>query len=154
MSDLLEEVLAAQGLRSVTWMVRLSSAWPEIVGPLLAGKTSPVKLRNRVLTVLVQNHAWAQELQLRKPALLERINGILEGGKAMDIRFAVGSLPSAEPEEPDVGPASGNLLPAAEPEGVAGVADPETREILRSLARKAASRKPRDGPGEGPGRIP
>jgi predicted nucleic acid-binding Zn ribbon protein len=138
-SDLLEEVLAAQGLRSVTWMVRLSSAWPGIVGPLLAGKTSPVKLRNRVLTVLVHNHAWAQELQLRKPDLLERINGILEGGKATDIRFAVGPLPSAEPEEPEGLPAIGNL-PAAEPEGVTGVADPETREILRSLARKALSR--------------
>ncbi len=140
MSVLLEEVLAAQGLHSVTWMVRLSSAWPEIVGPLLAGKTSPVKLKNRVLTVLVHNHAWAQELQLRKPALLERINGILEGGKAMDIRFAVGPLPSAEPEEPEARPESGNLPAAAEPEGVAAVADPETREILRSLARKAFSR--------------
>jgi predicted nucleic acid-binding Zn ribbon protein len=140
MSDLLEEVLAAQGLGSVTWMVRLSSAWPEIVGPLLAGKTSPVKFKNRVLTVLVHNHAWAQELQLRKPALLERINGILEGGKTMDIRFAVGPLPCAEPEEPEALPASGNLPPAIEPEGVSGVADPETREILRSLARKAFSR--------------
>lgn len=138
-SDLLEEVLSAQGLRSVTWMVRLSSAWPEIVGPLLAGKTSPVKLRNRVLTVLVHNHAWAQELQLRKPDLLERINGILEGGMALDIRFAVGPLPAAEPEEPDALPASG-ALPVAEPEGVDGVADPETREILRSLARKAFMR--------------
>lgn len=138
-SDLLEEVLSAQGLRSVTWMVRLSSAWPEIVGPILSGKTSPVKLRNGVLTVLVHNHAWAQELQLRKPDLLERINGILEGGKAVDIRFAVGPLPSAEPEESGP-PAIGNLPPAAEPEGVADVADPETREILRSLARKAYSR--------------
>jgi predicted nucleic acid-binding Zn ribbon protein len=141
-SDLLEAVLAAQGLHSVTWMVRISSAWPEIVGPLLAGKTSPVKLRNRVLTVLVHNHAWAQELQLRKPALLERINGILASGKATDIRFVVGPLPAAEPEEPEARPADANLPPAAEPEGIAGVADPETREILRSLARKAASRKP------------
>lgn len=139
-SDLLEEVLSAQGLRSVTWMVRLSSAWPEIVGPILTGKTSPVKLRNGVLTVLVHNHAWAQELQLRKPDLLERINGILEGGKATDIRFAVGNLPSAEPEESEARPAVGNLPAAAEPEGVADVADPETREILRSLARKAFSR--------------
>jgi predicted nucleic acid-binding Zn ribbon protein len=141
-SDLLEEVLAAQGLRSVTWMVRLSSAWPGIVGPLLAGKTFPVKLRNRVLTVLVHNHAWAQELQLRKPDLLERINGILEGGKAADIRFMVGTLPAAETEEPEARPADANLPRAVEPEGIAGVADPETREILRSLARKAASRKP------------
>lgn len=142
-SDLLEEVLASHGLGTITWMVRLSAAWPEIVGPLLAGKTSPVRLRNRVLTVLVHNHAWAQELHLRKPALLDRINGILEGGKATDIRFAVGPLPAAEPEESEALPGNENLSRAAEPEGVDGVADPETRKILRSLARKAFSRSRR-----------
>jgi len=141
-SDVLEDVLAAQGLCSVTWMVRLSSAWPRIVGPLLSGKTSPARLKNRVLTVLVQNHAWAQELQLGKPALLERINGILENEKAEDIRFVVGPLPAAETGDPAAPHEGAILSPADEPEGVASVADPETRKILRSLARKAASRKP------------
>lgn len=139
-SDVLEGVLAAQGLHSVTWMVRLSSAWPELVGPLLAGKTCPARLKNRVLTVTVINHSWSQELQLRKPVLLERINGILEGEKASDIRFVVGPLPAAgndESEMPDGG-AAPETVP--DPEGIAGVADPETRNILRSLARKAASR--------------
>jgi predicted nucleic acid-binding Zn ribbon protein len=140
-SDVLEDVLAAQGLLSVAWMVRLSSAWPEIVGPLLSGKTYPAKLKNRVLTVTVLNHSWAQELQLRKPALLERINGILEGEKASDIRFVVGPLPAAGTEEPESPGAGAAPLPAAEPEGISCVADPETRKILRSLARKAASRK-------------
>jgi predicted nucleic acid-binding Zn ribbon protein len=141
-SDVLEEVLSAQGLCSVTWMVRLSSAWPQIVGPLLSGKTSPARLKNRVLTVLVQNHAWAQELQLGKPVLLERINRILENEKAEDIRFVVGPLPATEAGDP-VAPNEGAILsPADEPEGIAAVADPETRKILRSLARKAASRKP------------
>lgn len=140
-SDLLEEVLSAQGLRSVTWMVRLSSEWHEIVGPLLAGKTAPARLKNGVLTVLVRNHAWAQELQLRKPDLLDRINAV-RGGKARDIRFAVGPLPDPETEPPDARPENSNLPPPVDPEGVDDVADPETREILRSLARKAARRKP------------
>lgn len=141
-SDLLEEVLSAQGLRSVTWMVRLSSEWPEIVGPMLAGKTCPARLKNGVLTVLVRNHAWAQELQLRKPDLLDRINTVLGGGKARDIRFAVGPLPDAETEPPDARPEDANLPPPVDPEGVDDVADPETREILRSLARRAARRRP------------
>lgn len=139
-SDLLEEVLSGQGLRSVTWMVRLSSKWPEIVGPLLSGKTSPVRLKNGVLTVLVRNHAWAQELQLGKPDLLGRINVALEGGSARDIRFVVGALPDADPEPPKAPPQEAKLPPAADPEGIASVADPETREILRSLARKSALR--------------
>lgn len=139
-SELLEEVLSAQGLRSVTWIVRLCSQWPEIVGPLLSGKTFPVRLRNGVLTVLVQNHAWAQELQLRKPDLLERINAALGSGTARDIRFAVGPFPDGEKEEPEALPEEANFPADTEPEGISGVADPETREILRSLARKAYTR--------------
>jgi predicted nucleic acid-binding Zn ribbon protein len=139
-SDILEEVLAAQGLRSVTRMVRLREAWPEIVGPHLADKTSPDRLKNRVLTVLVRNHSWAQELQLRKPLLLDRINDVLAEEKAEDIRFAVGPIPGAETDEPNATPQGEPLPCAPEPEGIAAVSDPETRDILRSLARRAASR--------------
>jgi predicted nucleic acid-binding Zn ribbon protein len=140
-SDVLEDVLAAQGLHAVAWMVRLSSEWPQIVGPLLSGKTCPARLKNRVLTVTVLNHSWSQELQLMKPVLLERINGILEGEKASDIRFVVGPLPAAGADEPE-GIGDGALpVTIPEPEGIGEVADPETRIILRSLARKAASRK-------------
>lgn len=141
-SDLLEEVLSSQGLRSVAWMARLVSSWPEIVGPLLSGKTSPAKLRARVLTVLVLNHAWAQELQLRKQDLLDRIRAILGNEEVADIRFLVGPLPESEPEERKFPTGNENALPAAEPEGIAAIADPETREILRAVARKAATRKP------------
>jgi hypothetical protein len=76
-----------------------------------------------------------------KPVLLERINGILEGEKASDIRFVVGPLPAAGADEPE-GIGDGALpVTIPEPEGIGEVADPETRIILRSLARKAASRK-------------
>ena len=141
-SDLLEEVLSAQGLRSVTWMARLVSSWPEIVGPLLAGKTSPAKLRARILTVLVLNHAWAQELQMRKQDLLDRIRRILGNEEVADIRFLVGPLPDDGPGPLEYLPGSGNALPAAEPDGIQEIHDPETREILRAVARKAACRKP------------
>jgi predicted nucleic acid-binding Zn ribbon protein len=140
-SDLLDEVLSAQGLRSVTWMARLISSWPEIVGPLLSGKTSPARLRARVLTVLVQNHAWAQELQLRKQDLVDRIHRMLGNEEVADIRFLVGPIPDAEPAAREIPPENENTIPSAEPEGIAAIADPETREILRAVARKAASRK-------------
>jgi predicted nucleic acid-binding Zn ribbon protein len=141
-SELLEEVLSAQGLRSVVRMARLISSWPEIVGPLLSGKTSPVKLRARVLTVLVLNHAWAQELQLRKPDLLDRVRRVPGNEEVADIRFQVGPLPEAELDAREMSPGKEPAAPGAEPEGIAAIADPETREILRAVARKAASRKP------------
>src|SRR5512146_2094532 len=123
-------------------MSRLVSSWPEIVGPLLSGKTSPSKLRARVLTVLVLNHAWAQELQLGKQVLLDRIRRVLGNEEVADVRFLVGPLPDAEPEAREIPPGDDNTVPAVEPAGIAATADPETRETLRSVARKAASRKP------------
>jgi predicted nucleic acid-binding Zn ribbon protein len=140
-SDFLEECLAGQGLSSVVRMVRLRSAWPEIVGPLLSVKTSPSRLKNGVVTVIVQNHAWAQELQLKKPVLLEQANAVLGGGTVRDIRFTVGQLPAEEATEAETSPPMESPPFLPEPEGIAGVADPETRRILLSIARRIASLK-------------
>src|SRR4030065_677102 len=69
LSAILESILVdALGLPAAAIQVRLLRSWGEIVGPLLDGKTSPGKIRNGVLTVFVQNHAWAQELQLTRAA--------------------------------------------------------------------------------------
>lgn len=141
-SDFLEELLAGHGLSSVTWMVRLRAAWPKVVGPLLSRKTSPARMKNGVLTVLVRNHAWAQELQLKKPVLIAQANAALGTDSVKDIRFAVGPLPDEEGEDAETQPASKEPLPfVPEPEGIAGVADPETRRILHSIARRIASLK-------------
>jgi predicted nucleic acid-binding Zn ribbon protein len=152
LSTILETLLAdTLGLPAAAAQVRLLRSWGKIVGPLLGGKTSPGKIRNGVLTVFVRNHAWAQELQLSKPALLERIRSF-EGGDAIrEIRFAVDSgscpsdgaesLPGKEPSpaaEPSPHP-DGPLPP--DPGGLEEVRDPETREILRSISRKSSRRK-------------
>lgn len=140
-SDFLEECLAGQGLSSVVRMVRIRFAWPEIVGPLLSKKTSPSRLKNGVVTVIVQNHAWAQELQMKKPALLEEANAVLGTGTVRDIRFMVGSLPMEEEMETEVPPSMEPPPSLPDPEGIAGVPDPETRRILRSIAGRIASLK-------------
>lgn len=141
-SELLEEVLAAQGLPSVVWMVRISSGWPGIVGPILSGKSAPSKLKNGLLTVLVRDHSWAQELQFRKPILIRRIAEVLGEERVRDIRFETGPLPEAEtaeavPSEKSLSAGS----PVADPEGLSEIGDPEIRDILRSLSRKALSRR-------------
>ena len=150
LSTILESLLAdTLGLPAVAVQVRLLRSWEEIVGPLLGGRTAPGKIRNGVLTVFVRNHAWAQELQLSKPALLERIRSFAGKEAVREIRFAVdsGSCPT-EGMEPLRGrdPAPGA---AAEPDdplppdpgGLEEVRDPETREILRSINRKSSRRK-------------
>jgi hypothetical protein len=154
LSKVLESILVdALGLPAAATQVRLLRSWGEIVGPLLGGKTAPGKIRNGVLTVYVPNHAWAQELQLSQPALLEKIRSVAGEGKVREIRFTVGSgevlpavpaagsnfpLTNGKSPEADAGH---DLSPPFEPNGLEEVRDPETREILRSICRKSSRRK-------------
>jgi len=137
--DDLERYLAALGLPQVSFLVRLLKSWPDIVGPILAAKTAPAKFRNGILTIAVGNHAWAQELQLRKPDLLAKIAGATgPGSPVSDLRFVVGAVPeAAESPEPAQEPGT---PPAPDPEGLAAVPDAEVREILRAIARRLRPR--------------
>ncbi len=141
-SEFLEDALSSLGLSSVGWMVRIRSGWPGIVGPILSGNSFPARLKNGLLTVLVRDHSWAQELQLKKPLLIRGIAELLGEERVREIRFVTGPLPRAESEEavPQVEfPSADRSVP--DPEGLSRIGDPETREILRSISRKSSSRR-------------
>ncbi len=144
-----EKVLDALGLATVAAQARLARSWPEIVGPLLARKTCPARLKGGVLTVCAVSSAWAQELSLSRAVVLERIDAVLAPGKVRDVRVVVGPVPDGEgdaapPEEPRRdGDASAGEAPHPGPEGIKGVADAEMREILASLSRKAGKARER-----------
>jgi hypothetical protein len=135
----LERFLEALGVPQVSLLVSLHKAWPGIAGTLLAGKAYPLKFRNGVLTIGVRNHSWAQELQMSRPALLSKINDAL-GPKSpvTDLRFTVGPVEDGEPEAPSAEPPEAEA-PATgpDPEGLAGVADPEIRASLRAIHLRA-----------------
>jgi hypothetical protein len=151
LSTILDSVLAdTLRLPAAATQVRLLRSWKEIVGPLLSGKTAPGKVRNGVLTIFVPNHTWAQELQLSKPVLLEKIQSAAGREKVREIRFAVdsGNRPPVAPRTEEAGGPSGpgaearcDDSPALEPTGLDEVRDPETREILLSICRKLSRRK-------------
>jgi predicted nucleic acid-binding Zn ribbon protein len=77
--------------------------WPEVVGEMLAAKSWPDRYTRGTVWVAVQGSAWAQELRLMKPKILERLRD-MSGDPEMftDVRFGVRQLPVAEsePEEP------------------------------------------------------
>ncbi len=143
-----ERLLEAMGLSPIAAQARLAKAWEEIVGPLLAAKTCPAKLKGGVLTVCAVSPAWAQELSMFRSTVLERIDAVLGPGTVREVRVGVGPVPESgggaqppgETRPPGGGP--GASPPVPKPEGIDNVADSEMREILASLARKAASRKP------------
>ncbi len=147
LASILDSVLAdALGLPAAALQVRLARSWEQVVGPLLAAKTCPGRIRNGVMTVHVPNHAWAQELQLSTPALLGKIAAFAGEGTVREIRFSAAGA-YAPPAPGGQGPTdeeTGLREPPPspfEPSGLESVRDPETREILRSIGRKSAGRR-------------
>ena len=137
LSSILDAFLESLRIPHVAFLVSLRKRWPEIAGPLVARNATPLSLRNGVLTVVVRNHAWAQELRMSKTTLIGRIRETVgERIPVSDIRFTVGSIASAG--ETDAAPIEEAPFPAGpDPDGLSAVADPDTRESLRSIARRS-----------------
>lgn len=74
---------------------RVFHRWEEVVGPMLASKTTPDRFDHGTLWVKASGSAWAQELSLNKEEVLRRLNALTnEGVLFTDIR--VGSRPARE----------------------------------------------------------
>ena len=141
LSSILDAFLESLRIPHVAFLVSLRKRWPDIAGPLVSRNASPLSLRNGVLTIVVRNHAWAQELRMSKTTLIGRIRETVgERIPVSDIRFTVGSLAPAEEE--GTAPREEPPQPSGpDPEGLSAVADPETREILRALHRRSCPPK-------------
>ena len=137
LSSILDAFLESLRIPHVAFLVTLRKRWPEIAGPLVSRNATPLSLRNGVLTIVVRNHAWAQELRMSKTTMIGRIRETVgERIPVSDIRFAVGSLGPAD--EAEAQPREEPPLPAGpDPDGLSAVADPETRESLRALHRRS-----------------
>lgn len=66
--------------------------WQEIVGEEIAQVAKPEKiLRGKVLLVRVSDAAWAQELSMQKPQIIEKIFHSGLGAAIDDIQFITGN---------------------------------------------------------------
>jgi len=141
LSSILDAFLESLRIPHVAFLVSLRKKWPEIAGPLVSRNATPLSLRNGVLTVVVRNHAWAQELRMSKIPMIGRIRETVgERIPVSDIRFTVGSLASVE-EEAEAAPREEPSFPGGpDPEGLSSVAYPETLESLRALHRRSKGR--------------
>ena len=141
LASILDAFLESLRIPHVAFLVSLRKRWPEIAGPLVSRNATPLSLRNGVLTIVVRNHAWAQELRMSKMPMIGRIReAVGERIPVSDIRFTVGPL--APVEEAEAAARKAPPLPAGpDPEGLSAVADPETRESLRALHRSSCPPK-------------
>jgi predicted nucleic acid-binding Zn ribbon protein len=69
-----------------TLLAEIQRAWPEAVGPAIAAEAVPTGERAGVLTVSCSASVWAQELDLMGPAILARLNELLDGATVQRLR--------------------------------------------------------------------
>ncbi len=119
--------------------------WDEAVGAVLAQKSRPDRYDRGTVWVATQGSAWAQELRLMKPIILERLEAMAEErGMFLDLRFGV------RPPKPPMGfEVSEASLPAERPAReelpklptpIEAVKEPPRTDIGMSIRERAARR--------------
>ncbi|MGK2943569.1 MAG: DUF721 domain-containing protein [Desulfuromonadales bacterium] len=78
--ELVDKMLKGLGLDERLHQYRALIIWEEVVGPQIAARTRPIRIREGVLEVNVDQPTWMQQLQLMKPKILTQLNA--EMGKA------------------------------------------------------------------------
>src|SRR5581483_8832450 len=78
-------------------IVRLISAWPEVVGEAVARRTEIVGLKFHTAVVKVSGAMWIQELNLLKPQILDRLRARIGDDAVRDLRFVQGRLSRRQP---------------------------------------------------------
>jgi predicted nucleic acid-binding Zn ribbon protein len=150
----LDRALRDLGLDKGLKAAQIFASWSQLVGPAVAKIASPGRFRNRTLFIDVADHLWMQELQFQERELLERLNQRLGEPLVSRLFLQLTRTPVATAEQPveeaspaDVkAPLDPQLLdPQQEEElarDVAGVRDPQLREVLKDFRRRLLQARP------------
>ncbi|HBY56650.1 MAG TPA: hypothetical protein DEG96_02120 [Candidatus Atribacteria bacterium] len=63
--------------------------WEEVVGEEIAQNTQPIKIQGQILFLRVKSSVWANELNLRKGEIIDKINLKTKEQTVSDLRFKV-----------------------------------------------------------------
>ena len=142
--DLLAALLAGWGLDARLQQYQALVIWDEVVGPQIAARARPEKIRDGVLEVCVDQPTWMQQLQLLKPQILAKLNARLGDAPLHEIYLKRGKVmapaaPVAAAHPPLWRSAT---LTSAElgdlRQLLSSVSDPELRQDLETLLVKQA----------------
>ncbi len=141
--NLLDQLVQGLGLGEKLEQYRAFIVWGEVVGPQVAARTAPLRIRSGVLEVRVDQAVWMQQLQLLKPKILTRLNERLGKETIRDIFWRQGSVAELFAREAPVGAPA---LPPLTPEDAARIEAtlaPLTSEELRAPMRRLLSKQAR-----------
>jgi predicted nucleic acid-binding Zn ribbon protein len=85
---------ALERAEPATLLAAVQSAWPGAVGEAIAREATPVAERSGVVIVACSSSAWAQELDLLGPQILEKIRPKQPTGTSLEgLRFTTSGDP-------------------------------------------------------------
>jgi hypothetical protein len=139
--DLVDKLLKGLGLDERLQQYRALIIWEEVVGPQIAARTRPIRIREGVLEVNVDQPTWRQQLQLMKPKILAQLNAELGKATIKDLYLKRGkvSARTVKQEEP---PPAWRMVQLDENEKqqitelLTAIEDPETREEMEKFLLK------------------
>jgi len=137
LQDLVAPLFQEKGRAQHLALTAVRAHWEEIVGPELARKTHPLRVRKGILWVGAPDASWAYQLQFMRTEVLGRLESVLGSSDVREVRFKEAELPAPEsppaatPAPPPVAPDPA-LVRAAE-----AIQDPALRALfIRSMARQ------------------
>ena len=89
LSDSLPSVTRRIGGPDGPAFVTLVAGWPEIVGPVVAAHSRPLRLSGGTLTLAVDQAGWATELTYLEATLRGRIDDIVGAGVITAVKVVV-----------------------------------------------------------------
>ena len=97
--DLVDKLLHGLGLDERLHQYKALIVWDDVVGPQIAARTRPIRIRDNILEVNVDQPAWMQQLQLMKPKILARLNAELGKSTIKDLYLKQGKV-NVHPDKP------------------------------------------------------
>jgi len=87
--DILQKTARSLGIEPAMHLVQAREAWPEILGPALAGASEPRALRGGVLMVTATHALAAQEVNLRKEEILRELRRRIPQADLRQVRVMI-----------------------------------------------------------------
>ena len=112
--------------------------WPEVVGPVVAGRARPLRITGGTLTVSVSSGPWMQQLRFLATMIREKLNHGLGEELVREIVFRSGRVDQPEDEPSDEKPLKRRITPKQKmfiEQQSASITDRETREAFMALMK-------------------
>jgi hypothetical protein len=117
----------------------IRSGWAEIAGAEIARRSRPGELRAGVLTILVDNSPWLQEVTLRSTEILAGLRA-RHGSAVTSVRCALGTLPAPRQSVTHDRPPPADPLSAEEERTVDTIIAPVTDPVLAASVRRLVTK--------------